>query len=93
MAAGLGRPAIQHGRQEYLGLPGVAHVRVGARVEPGRAAAQSSRLAQPHLALEYTARLGVELVHLQLVLILDYQHRHHTALHLQLDLPGNSSSA
>ena len=35
MAAGLGRPAVHHGRQEDLGLPGVAHVGVGARVEPG----------------------------------------------------------
>ena len=38
---------------------------------PGGAAAQRLGLAQPHLALEYTAGLGVELVHLQLELVLE----------------------
>ena len=68
---GLTCPAVQDGRKEHLSLPGVAHVGVLAGVEPRRAPAHRLGLAQPHLTLEYTAGLGVQRVHLQLVLVLE----------------------
>ena len=54
-----------------LGLPGVAHVGLLGRVEPGGAAAHRPGLTQPHLALEHAAGLRVQLVHLQRELVLE----------------------
>ena len=67
--APLWRNATKYGLQEDLGSPGIADVGVLAGVEPRRAPAHRLGLAQPHLTLEYTAGLGVQRVHLQLVLV------------------------